>query len=303
MPLPRYERRALLVAAVVLAAIALVTWLVLWRGGGAETAPDDELSQADRERIALMQREMEAKQGLRRERKGGDRGLTPFPFDPNNDDSLTLSALGLRDWQVSNILRYRRKGGVWRSPEHFARLYGLSQQDYEKLRPYIRIAPEDRGGRRDDGSWPSGVPRGERPAFEHIDKLAEGEHLSLNGADTTALKRIPGIGSYYARKIVTYRERMGGFVSVSQIDEIEGLPPGTSRWFRLEGLPEVRRIRINHASFKELVRHPYLSYEQTKDIVNHIRHYGPLRSWQDLSLYKEFAPSDFRRLAPYFRFD
>ncbi len=302
MPLPRYERRALLCAAIVLAAVALVTWFLLWRCSEPGTE-GNRLSRADRELIAALQREMEAKRAHRKERADGAQGLTPFPFDPNHDDSLTLAALGLKRWQVSNILKYRRKGGVWRSPEHFAKLYGLSQRDYELLRPYIRIAPEDRGGRRMESDWPAGVPRGERPVFEQIEKLKKGEQLPLNEADSTALKRIPGIGSYYARKIVNYRDRMGGFVSVSQIDEIEGLPPGMSQWFRLEGKPEVRRIRINHATFKKLVRHPYLSYEQTKDIVNHIRHYGPLRSWQDLSLYKEFAPSDFHRLAPYFRFD
>ena len=122
-------------------------------------------------------------------------------------------------------------------------------------------------------------------------------------ADTTLLKKIPGIGSYNARKIVKYRESMGGFVSVRQIEEIEGLPAGLSRWFENDSHEtKVRKLRINKASFKELVRHPYLDYEQTKAIVNHIRKYGPIRSWQELRLYKEFSDKDFERLTPYVDF-
>lgn len=53
-------------------------------------------------------------------------------------------------------------------------------------------------------------------------KIKAGEHIVLNTADTTALKTVPGIGSYYARKIIAYGQRLGGYVSVDQLDEIEG---------------------------------------------------------------------------------
>lgn len=231
-----------------------------------------------------------------------------FPFDPNHDDSLTLSRIGLSGWQIKNMMRYRQKGGKWRSPDDFARLYGLKDADFRRLRPYIRIAEADRRGRyvpfeRYD-SYNNGAPMPERPQYEHKDRLQEGEVLPINSADTTQLKRLPGIGSYYAKKIVNYRERMGGFVSVRQVEEIEGLPAGISRWFVLDGDENaVKKIRINKATFSQLVRHPYLSYDQVKDIVNHIRQYGPLKSWRDLRLYKEFTDKDFARLAPYFSFD
>lgn len=228
----------------------------------------------------------------------------PFPFDPNHADSATLLRVGLRSWQVSNLLKYRRKGGRWHSPDDFSRLYGLTDEEFARLRPYIRIAPEDwRKPRAEVDESPYGTPKAEKPHFERQDKYAEGTVVQLNEADTVALKHIPGIGSYYARKIVQYRERLGGFVHVSQVAEIEGLPAGITRWFAVEVQPAPRRIRINHATFKELVRHPYLSYEQTKVVVNHIRRYGPLRSWRDLRLYTEFSDTDFRRLAPYVVFD
>ena len=197
------------------------------------------------------------------------------------------------------MLKYRRKGGRWRSADDLQRLYGLSKSQFEQLRPYIRIAEADKRKEHERAEWQSNYEHEPRPKTE---KFAEGVTLPANAADTTALKHIPGIGSYYAHKIVDYRERLGGFVSTSQIGEIEDLPAGITRWFVLDKTDKPRQLRINHATFKQLVRHPYLSYEQTKIIVTHIRQYGAIRSWRDLQLYKEFTQNDFKRLVPYISF-
>ena len=133
-------------------------------------------------------------------------------------------------------------------------------------------------------------------------KYSPGTVISLNVADTTMLKRIPGIGSYYAGKIVRYRERLGGFVNVTQLKEIDGLPPHIEDWFKVDEAVITERLRINHADFKALVRHPYLNYEQVKVITNYIRLHGPLKGFEDLRLSKEFSEKDFERLRPYIDF-
>lgn len=257
----------------------------------------DELPEADNETLTTLQHKWNAHTS--HDRRGNKTELTPFPFDPNHADSATLCRLGLKPWQVSNMLKYRRKGGRWRSADDLQRLYGLSKSQFEQLRPYVRIAEADKRKVYERAEWQSNYEYEPRPKTE---KLAEGVTLPANTADTTALKHIPGIGSYYARKIVDYRERLGGFVSTSQIGEIEDLPAGITRWFVLDKADKPRQLRINHATFKQLVRHPYLSYEQTKIIVTHIRQYGAIRSWRDLQLYKEFTQNDFKRLAPYISF-
>lgn len=134
------------------------------------------------------------------------------------------------------------------------------------------------------------------------EKLPAGSWVDLNSADTFLLQRIPGIGRGYARAIVGYRERMGGFVSPIQVLEIEGLPAGIDAWFRVEHLPNIRQIALNRATFKELLRHPYLNYDQVKAIVEHRRKRGDLRDWRDLGNSPHFSDFDFRRLQPYFRF-
>lgn len=243
--------------------------------------------------------------------KQGSQRIAPqgplFAFDPNHADSATLRRVGFTDRQVRNLMAYRRKGGIWHSPDDLSRLYGLHPEDFQKLRPYIRIAQADRRQEYDrdweKSPYPYGTPKGEKPALtKRTEKLAEGTVINLNQADTTLLKMIPGIGSYYAGKIVKYRERLGGFISTHQLTDIEGLPAGIARWFEVTPDAHPVQTHINRADFKTLVRHPYLSYEQTKVIKNHIRQYGPIRSWHDLRLYKEFTDADFQRLSPYFDF-
>lgn len=229
----------------------------------------------------------------------GDDEVQAFPFDPNHADSATLRRVGLTDWQVANMMKYRRKGGRWRSPDDFARLYGLRPEQFQRLRPYIRIAAADRKKEYYEQEF-YGTPNAERPSFPKQEKAAEGTTFALNEVDTVELKKIPGIGSYYAGKIVRYREQLGGFVSTAQLNEIEGLPPGISRWFRLEGPQKVHKLNLSRAGFKQLVRHPYLSYEQTCILCNHRRKYGAFRSWSDLHLYKEFKPEDIERMKIYF---
>ena len=148
-----------------------------------------------------------------------------FSFDPNTASYETFMALGFAPWQAKNALKYRAKGGRWKSAEHFSHLYGFSEKDFARLRPYIVIQQEsnERTQHRSDS-----IRR------QRVEKYAPGTKIDINEADTNALKKIPGIGSYYAGKIVRYRERLGGFVSKQQLQEIEGLPDNVEQWFFIQ---------------------------------------------------------------------
>ena len=222
-----------------------------------------------------------------------------FPFNPNSADSMTLLRVGLKSWQVKNLMAYRRAGGRWKDADDFKRLYGLSDEEFQRLRPYIQIPPAVKE------VYFTEHDRARQDSLHHLrpEKFTQLTVLDLNTVDTLTLRKIPGIGVGYSRSIVSYRERLGGFVSVAQLKDIEGLPARIEEWFSVEEQVAVRTISINKSDFKTLVRHPYLSYEQVKVITTHIRKYGPLRSWKDLQQYPEFTPQDFERLTPYFVFE
>lgn len=223
-----------------------------------------------------------------------ERKVETFYFDPNTADSTTLLRLGLRPWQVRNIYKYRAAGGRYHRPDDFSKLYGLTLEDFQRLRPYIRIEKKYRylsDLRSTDTLLYSDTTR-------YSSKITESVRLELNMADTTDLQRVPGLGPVLSRRIVNYRERLGGFVRVAQLSEIAGVPQGLEKFFVLHSKPS-RTLNLNKMSFDALQRHPYLNFYQSKVIVEHRRKFGPIQSLDDLSLYDEFATTDFERLKPY----
>jgi len=129
-------------------------------------------------------------------------------------------------------------------------------------------------------------------------KIKDDEHIVLNTADTTALKMVPGIGSYYSRKVVQYGERLGGYVSVDQLDEIEGFPLDAKRYLVIENA-QPRKLNVNQLTLNELRRHPYINFYQAKAITDYRRLHGPIRSLHDLHLSKDFSQEAIERLLPY----
>ena len=224
-----------------------------------------------------------------------------FAFDPNTADSTLLLRLGLRPWQVRNIYKYRAAGGIYRTKEDFARLYGLTAKEYRELEPYIRISPDYQPASallhktRADG-------RDSMHRQRYPQKLSEGETVDLATADTAALRRVPGVGSYFARRIVEYGERLGGYVSVDQLDEIKGFPQTAKAYIAIKENAEPRKLQVNALSADELQRHPYLNYYQARAIADYRRLHGPLRSLDDLRLLRDFPPETIERLRPYVAF-
>lgn len=218
-----------------------------------------------------------------------------FAFDPNTADSTMLLRLGLQPWQVRNIYKYRAAGGIYRKKEDFARLYGLTVKQYRELEPYIHISAEYQPAatlfeeRRDTSVTPT-------PTYPS--KLAAGETIDLATADTTQLRTVPGIGPYYARRIVDYGNQLGGYISLSQLDEIDGFPSDAKSFFTLSTTTP-RRMNINALSLNELRRHPYINFYQARAIVDYRRQYGPIADLHDLHLLPDFPPEAIERLLPY----
>ena len=223
-----------------------------------------------------------------------------FTFDPNTADSTQLLRLGLQPWQVRNIYKYRAAGGIYRKPLDFAKLYGLTVKQYRELEPYIRISSDYMPAAtlaNDKESFTRKDPK-DSVTYQRPVKIKETEHIVLNTADTTSLITIPGIGPYYARKIVQYGNRLGGYVSVDQLDEIDDFPREAKKYLVINN-PSPKKLNINQLSLNELKRHPYINFYQAKAITDYRRLHGAIKSLNDLRLLKDFTPEVIKRLTPY----
>lgn len=218
------------------------------------------------------------------------------PFDPNTADSVTFLRLGLPPWMAKNILKYRAKGGKFRKPEDFKKIYGLTDEQFAVLYPYITIHEE--ATKKDTVR----ILAQRDTTHLYPVKYTVGTKLEINTTDTAELKKIPGIGSGIAKMIIRYRQQLGGFYSIRQLDEIHLISANIAKWFTVNPAM-INRIKINRLGLNRLNAHPYVNFYQAKVIVEHRRKHGTITNLQQLALYEEFCESDFERLKYYISFD
>jgi DNA uptake protein ComE-like DNA-binding protein len=230
------------------------------------------------------------------------RKVERFPFDPNTADSAQLRRLGLQAWQIRNIYKFRAAGGIYRKPLDFAKLYGLTVKEYRELEPFIRISSDYQPASTlfEKKQHEKAVRDTMRKAI-YPEKLKQNEQVELNCNDTNMLKKVPGVGSYYARRVVEYGKRLGGYVRVGQLMEIDGFPDEALSYFKM-GEAEIQKINLNTFTLNRLKSHPYVSFFQAKAIVDYRRLRGYIKSLDDLSLLKEFPPQAIEKLKPYVEF-
>lgn len=235
-----------------------------------------------------------------------------FKFDPNTATESQLLSLGLSQREVRNILKYRARGGRYRVKEDFARVYGLTLEKYRQLEPYIAIKPQimaaDVIKREKNSPHPSSLnpqpsslsPHPSAVGLRASRKLRYGETVDINSADTAMLKRIPGIGDYYAMRIVELRKRKQVFSSPEELLAIRNFPETALTY--MTASQDFPAIYINCWSQKQLASHPLLNYTQARDIISLRRLSGPITSATDLAALPSFSPALIEKITPLLRF-
>jgi len=149
----------------------------------------------------------------------------------------------------------------------------------------------------------AGIQTGNKTAVST--KLETGEKININAADIASLKRIPGIGDEYARRISQYRSQLGGFVSTQQLTEIQGISQNRHDkivpYIFIEGKPQ--QLNINILSFEQLSAHPYIDEKQAQSIVEFRNQKGRISSLKELLDGRFFSSRDLDRLSGYVNFD
>lgn len=228
-------------------------------------------------------------------------GGTLFHFDPNRLEEAGWLKLGFTDKQVKVILNYRKKGGKFYKKEDLAKIYSISPAEFKRLENFIDIQPTfDKIELQ--VKLKNSVSRSKIDAERKFIPTA----VDINSADTTALITLRGIGSTFAKRIVKYRESLGGFVSVQQIKEVYGLPPETFEailpYLKINSQHAVSKLAINVLDVKALLKHPYINFKQSTAIVNYRMQHGDFKSVEDLKKVILLEEDFLRKLAPYLTF-
>lgn len=237
----------------------------------------------DSARVEQLQNRGELNEELARQK------LKPFPFDPNGLPEEAWARIGLTQKQIKTIKNYEAKGGRFRKKEDLKKIYSISDAEYYILEPYINIPKEFKT---------EVYPTVKKPAAKRVRYLS----TEVNSADSSILVHSLHLSPWLSRRVIKYRNILGGFSSLQQLTEVYGfdsvLFEKVSRYITID-TSLIVKLNINKAGFKELLRHPYISYDITKKIVNYRSENGAFTSADQLVKEDIISESLFIKLKPY----
>lgn len=148
-------------------------------------------------------------------------------------------------------------------------------------------------------TWNSNSPKSERIQDRRYPKI------DLNRADSVQLLPLPGIGPVFAGRIVKYRNLLGGYVNAEQLKEVYGMPPETVEKVRGSiyiDSTAIRKIRLDSATFGDLLRHPYLEYDQVRVMLEYREFKGSITSLNELQVNHILHDTCLSKLKEYLDF-
>ena len=222
-----------------------------------------------------------------RKNYGSAKKVIYHAFDPNLIDEKEWQTFGLSYKQAMSIVNYVKKGGKFYKPEDLKKMYTISPEKYEALLPFVTIAQPTNNF-------------GKKPEFVYVKK--EAVVVEINAADTLELDRIRGIGSSFARRIVNYRERLGGFHSKEQLFEVFGVDSAKFNEIKDQiriDLTAIKKLNINTSEFDDFKKHPYLKYKEMNAIIQYRKQHGAYKSIADLNKVFILTPQTIQKIAPY----
>lgn len=237
--------------------------------------------------------------------------LALFEFDPNELDETGWRKLGVQQKTIRTILNYRNKGGHFYAAEDLLKIYGFDTVKYEQLALYIKIAEEEKVVMnplkksvyqpKEKDAWKTKSPeRKEKPKYEE-------RKVELNTADSALLVTVNGIGPVLSKRIIKYRNRLGGFSNVNQLMEVYGMD---SVWYEkikpalLVDSLAVVKIPINRITQEELQKHPYFWKNKiAQAICNYRQQHGSFAGIDDLKNIYLLDEALLQKIEPYLSFE
>ncbi len=216
--------------------------------------------------------------------------LNPFLFNPNDLQEVKWKELGLTDKQIKTIKNYESKGGKFYKPEDLKKIYGISESEYNILAPFIVIPENKIENKTDVAENKNYVPKDDNIIVD------------INIADTTEFMKLRGIGPAFAKNIIKYRERLGGYVKKEQIKEVWGIDSLKYNAIAKNLIVKpynIQKININDAGVNDFKKHPYIDLFVAKAIVNYRDKHGKYAKVEDIKKSALVYDALYNKIAPY----
>jgi DNA uptake protein ComE-like DNA-binding protein len=220
---------------------------------------------------------------------------TIYPFNPNFITDFKGYKLGMSVEEIDRLLAFRKQNKFVNSASEFQAVTKVSDSLLKAISPYFKFP-----------DWVKNKKNNYQP-FENknYSKAEKVIVLDINEATKEDLMKVYGIGDKISDRILTEKEKYGGFVSMEQMQFVWGLSPevieNLNKYFEVKSAPKIKRININNASVKELSQFPFFRYALAKDIVIYRSMNGDIKT-EDLSKIKGFPIDKIKIIALYLEF-
>ena len=215
-------------------------------------------------------------------------------FNPNEITYKEMLSLGLSSAIARRITNYRSKGGQFKVKEDLKKIYGLSEKEFTRLKDYIDL-PIARPAT-------ATKPETAKKATKFRDRVPD-LPFDINKVKAERLVGIKGIGQKLSARIIKFRNKLGGFVTIKQLEEVYGLPEPVIQAILDKGYVaddfRPALLNVNTAAADDLATHPYISIKLANQIVNYRIQHGKFVNLDQLMNIHLIDENTYNKMKPY----
>jgi DNA uptake protein ComE-like DNA-binding protein len=212
-----------------------------------------------------------------------------FPFNPNYITDFKGYQLGMSVDEIDNLLEFRKTGKFINSTLEFQKITKISDSLLNNISPYFKFP-----------DWVSNPKIVKKIPSRYNKNIVKKD---LNAVSEENLIKIQGIGQKLAKRIIDYRELLGGYTFDDQLYEVYYLDKSVAdrvlNDFKVMEKPIIDKININNATFKEVLHLPYIDYNLTKKIFNYRDEVQKILNLEELKKIDSFPLNKFDRITLY----
>jgi DNA uptake protein ComE-like DNA-binding protein len=211
-------------------------------------------------------------------------------FDPNHASIEELRAQGIPAPIAHRISNYRLKGGVFCMATDLYKIYGIDSLLVQELLRWIVIEDYRKPRQTIDAKSDSSSSAKRKVQVE------------INTADSIAFAWLPGIGPVLSRRIINYRNVLGGFYTIKQLNEVYGISDSLLMTFAdnlTVDTSKISRLALNSASLSDLRKHPYINAYEARAILSYRELIGPFTAYDQLIDNYILSEENYRKVRSY----